>query len=239
MKTAIIVGASSGIGAALAKVLIANGYSVTIIARRAELLQQLQQELGPNSQWKQGDVTDAPKIMALLDKTISEMGQVHLLVISAGVGFINQVLDWEPEATTIAVNVSGWAAVANVAMQHFLQQKAGHLVNISSIAALRGSRHAPAYHASKAFTSVYMDGLRQMVNNAGVAITITDIQAGLVDTAMAKGDGLFWLASPEKAASQIYTAIRLRKAHAYVTKRWRLIAWFVKWCPDWLYLRLT
>jgi short-subunit dehydrogenase len=82
----------------------------------------------------------------------------------------------------------------------------GHLVGISSIAALRGDRESPAYNASKAFESNYLKELRQKVRNSRLSIIITDVKPGFVDTAMAKGDGIFWAAPVEKAAVQIYNA---------------------------------
>jgi short-subunit dehydrogenase len=237
-KRAIIVGASSGIGRALAKQLARNGYIVGLAARRLPLLQTLQSEIGQGAFVKQVDVCDTSKAASLISELIREMGGIDLMVISAGTGHINPELEWPKEAETIAVNVTGFAAVANIAMQHFLQQGSGHLVNISSIAALRGSPQAPAYNASKAFESTYLDGLRQKVTRLRVPITITDIQPGFVDTEMAKGEGLFWVASPEAAAGQIYQAIRRKRKHAYVTRRWRLIAWFFKLAPDWLFVQL-
>jgi short-subunit dehydrogenase len=72
------------------------------------------------------------------------------------------------------------------------------LVNISSIAAIRGSGSAPAYNASKAFESIYMDGLRNKIAKLNVPITITDIQPGFVDTAMAQGEGFFLSHHPNK-----------------------------------------
>jgi short-subunit dehydrogenase len=76
------------------------------------------------------------------------------------------------------------------------------------------------------------------VKKAGVDIAITDIQPGLVDTAMAQGEGLFWVQPPEKAARQIYQKIKQRKAHAYITKRWGIIALILKSMPQWLYEKL-
>jgi len=166
------------------------------------------------------------------------MGSIDLIIISAGTGFINPELDWDKENETIAVNVAGFTAIANVAIHYFLKNGAGHLVNISSIAALRGSGSTPAYNASKAFESIYMDGLRHKIAKLHLPITITDIQPGFVDTAMAQGEGLFWVASPDEAAKQIYQAIKRKKKHAYITKRWRLIAWFFKFAPDRIYHRL-
>ncbi len=128
--------------------------------------------------------------------------------------------------------------MANIAMHHFLSKGSGHLVGISSIAAIRGDDTAPAYNASKAFISNYMAGLRKKISKARLPIVVTDVQPGFVDTAMAKGDGLFWVASPQKAAHQIYTAIEKKKKHVYVTKRWKLIGWLMKIMPEFIYNRM-
>jgi short-subunit dehydrogenase len=176
--------------------------------------------------------------MQLLKELMQQMNGVDLVVISSGVGFINTDLEWGKESSAISVNVTGFAAMANVAMQHFMTQGSGHLVGISSIAALRGSESSPAYSASKAFISNYLEGLRKKVVKLKVPITVTEIMPGFVDTAMAKGDGLFWVAPAEKAAQQIFRAIRSRKNHACVTRRWSAIAWLLKVLPDVIYLRI-
>lgn len=238
MKRAIIVGASSGIGRELAKVLSQDGYSVGLTGRRIDLLISLQQELSAPSFVKHMDVSQTSEAMQHLEELICEMGGVDLVVISAGVGFINAEFEWEKEKTTIETNVTGFAAAANVAVKHFIQQSSGHLVGISSIAALRGSGATPAYNASKAFMSNYMEGLRQKVCKLKLPIIVTDIQPGLVDTAMAQGEGLFWVAPPEKAARQIYDVIKSGRKHAYVTKRWRGIAWLLKVAPDYIYNKM-
>ena len=96
----------------------------------------------------------------------------------------------------------------------------------------------PAYNASKAFMSNYLEGLRVRARTAGLPILVSDIRPGFVDTAMAQGKGLFWVASPQKAASQIYKAIHCQAKHAYVTKRWSVIAWLLKVLPAFLYAKL-
>lgn len=238
MKRAIVIGASSGIGRELAKVFSRDGYAVGLTGRRVELLISLQQELSTPSFVKRMDVSQPSEAMRHLEELICEMGKVDLIVISAGVGFINTELEWEKEKATIDVNITGFAALANVAVQHFIGQSSGHLVGISSLAALRGSGAAPAYNASKAFASNYMEGLRQKVSKLKLPVFITDIQPGFVDTAMAQGEGLFWVASPEKAASQILDVIKSRRKQGYVTKRWRMVAWLLKIVPDYVYNRL-
>ncbi len=238
-KNAIIVGASSGLGRELAGILSENGYTLGLAARRVGLLNELQAKIPGESFVKRIDVSDAPEAMRLFKELIDEMGSVNLVVLSAGIGFTNKEIDdWEPCRQTIDVNVSGFVALSGVAMEHFMTQKSGHLVGISSIAALRGGREAPVYNASKAFVSNYLQGLRQFVVKHKHPITITNIQSGLVNTAMAKGEGLFWLQPAEKAARQIFSAIRKKRNRAYITRRWRLIAWLLKILPDWIYNRL-
>jgi short-subunit dehydrogenase len=184
------------------------------------------------------DVADPDKAVSSFNGLIEDMGRVDLVVISAGTGHLNHDLAWDLERETIDVNVSGFTAITTAAMQYFVQSGSGHLVNLSSLAALRGSREAPAYSASKAYGSNYMEGLRQKAKHMHLPVTLTDIQLGYVNTRMAQGEGLFWVASPERAARQIYEAIKARKKRAYVTKRWCLVAWLLKCMPDILYDRL-
>ena len=237
-KKAIIIGATSGIGKELAKIFSQNDYIVGLAGRRTHLLDELKNELPNNSFAKHIDISQTDKAIKQLEDLIAEMEGVDIIVISSGVGYVNKDLQWSPEKETIDVNISGFAAMANVAIHYFLSKGSGHLVGISSIAALRGDGDAPAYNASKAFVSNYMEGLRKKVVKLGLSITVTDIQLGFVDTAMAKGDGLFWVASPQKASQQIYGAIERKKKHAYITKRWRLIGWLMKVMPDFIYNRI-
>ena len=237
-KKAIVVGATSGIGRELAVILSQNDYVLGLVGRRTECLAELKQSLSTEVFTRQIDVGETAAAMESLTQLIEEMQGVDLVVISAGIGFLNADLNWPDEKATIDTNVSGFAAMANVAFRHFERVGKGHLVGISSIAALRGGRAAPAYNASKAFVSNYLEGLRCRAAHARQAIVVTDIQPGFVDTAMAKGDGLFWVASPQEAARQIYRAIQRKAKHAYVTRRWRLVAWLYRVLPDAVLARL-
>jgi hypothetical protein len=83
-----------------------------------------------------------------------------------------------------------------------------------------------------------MEGIRCKVKKENLHITVTDIKAGLVDTAMAKGEGLFWVMPLEKATMQIYSALRKKKSEAYITKRWRLIGFILKRIPKFVYYKM-
>jgi short-subunit dehydrogenase len=237
-RTAIVTGASSGIGRALAVRLAREGWRLGLCARRVALLESLRKEIGGDAVVQPMDQADAPAALEAMRALIERLGGADLVILNAGTGHINPPLDWEPERETLAVNVTGFAALANVAVRHFEERGGGHLVSISSIAALHGYGGAPAYSASKAFVSTYMDALRHRCARARLPIAVTDILPGFVDTAMAQGDHVFWVASPDEAARQVLDAVRKRKKRVFVTKRWALAAWAYRMIPDWLYDRM-
>ncbi len=120
--------------------------------------------------------------------------------------------------------------VASAALDYFVERGSGHVTGITSIAGLRGLR--AAYSGSKAFGSVYLEALRLKADYAGADVTVTDVKPGFVATPMTEGrEDMFWLATPEEAARQIYEAIRKKRRHVYVTRRWRLMAWVMKVMP--------
>ncbi|MGH1352551.1 MAG: SDR family NAD(P)-dependent oxidoreductase [Methyloligellaceae bacterium] len=237
-KRAIIIGASSGIGKALAEVLSADGYALGLTGRRVPLLQEIQNNLGGDITIQEMDVSEQLTAQEQFNKLAGEMGSIDLVIINAGTGYINPDLSYDPEQETIDTNISGFTAIATASYQLFKKQGTGHIVGISSIASFRGSSFAPAYSASKAYVSNYMEGLRLKAFKDKFDLQVTDILPGFVDTPMAKGDGLFWVASPEKAARQIAGAIKNGKKRAYITKRWRLIAWIMKVLPEALLKRV-
>jgi short-subunit dehydrogenase len=161
-----------------------------------------------------------------------------LLVISSGTGDLNEKLDFEIEIRTVETNIIGFTCVANWAFNYFENEKAGHLVAISSVGGLRGSRQAPAYNATKAYQINYLEGLRQKATKLKYPIFVTDIRPGFIDTAMAKGEGQFWVATVEKATQQIFDAIKNKKKIAYITKRWRIIGSILKRIPRQIYDRM-
>jgi short-subunit dehydrogenase len=238
MKKAIVIGASSGIGRQLAVLLAADGYRVGITGRRDQLLLNLQATNPDQFVVSVFDVTDLAVIPQRLKQLIDELGGLDLLILSSGTGKINPTLDTTIEQSTNAVNVAGFTAVANWAFNFFQKQAFGHFAAITSIAGIRGSRQAPAYFASKAYQINYLEGLRQKAFNLKLPIYVTDIRPGFVDTAMAASENLFWVATVEKAAEQIYKAIENKRDVVYVTKRWRMVAFFSRLVPGFLYKRL-
>lgn len=238
MKKAIVVGATSGIGKELARLLAKNGYLVGVTGRRKALLVALKQENPEAYFTKTFDVTDTTLSILELTELVAELGGLDLLVISSGTGELNDNLDFEPEKRTIDTNVVGFTVVADWAFNYFKSQKFGHLAAITSIAGIRGMRQSPSYGSTKAYQINYLQALRQKAGFLELPITITDIRPGFVDTDMAKGEGLFWVASPERAAKQMCRALLKKKRVVYVTRRWALVVWLIRRIPNYLYNKM-
>ena len=238
MKKAIVVGATSGIGKQLAVILAQQGYRVGITGRRDQLLLNLQATSPGNFIVSCFDITDIGNVPEALTLLVNDLGGLDLLVLSSGTGKINPTLDTKIERQINDLNIGGFTAVTNWAFNYFQKQGYGHLAAITSIAGLRGSRQAPAYFASKAFQINYLEGLRQKATQLKLPIYITDIRPGFVDTAMAAGENLFWMATVDKAANQIFKAIQSKRKVVYITKRWRLFAIFLKVMPGFMHTHL-
>ncbi len=238
MKNAIIIGATSGIGKGLARLLVDNGFKVGITGRRIELLENLKSE-NPYSYFiKTFDIKDTKLSVEKLEELTNDLGGLDLLIISSGTGDINYELDFEIEKNTIDTNVTGFTNIADWAFKYFEKQKSGHLAAISSIGGLRGSRQAPSYNATKSYQMNYLEGLRQKANKNRSKIFITDIRPGFVKTDMAKGEGLFCVMPVEKTVRQIFRAIKMKRKIVYVTRRWRIFAIILKLIPGPIYDRM-
>ena len=238
MKKAIVLGATSGIGKSLAHVLVKKNYMVGIAGRREKFLEQLKATKPESYVAKTIDITDLGAVVEKLKELIGELGGLDLLILSSGVGDINEDLNFYVEKNTIDTNILGFTCVVDWAFDYFKNQGHGHLVVISSVGGLRGAGMAPAYNATKAYQINYLEGLCQRVASLKIPVVITDIRSGLVDTDMAKGSGLFWVMPVEKVVAQIYKAISKKKKVAYVTKRWRVVAQILKIIPRVIYEKL-
>lgn len=237
MKKAIIIGASSGIGNVLSKIFIENDYNVGITGRRIAELETLKESNPKKISISAFDCTTENNAQKL-EELVAQLGGLDVLVLSAGTGDLNEKLEFEIEHATNQLNVIAFTEIVDWAFNYFEKHGNGHLVAISSIGGLRGSRIAPAYNASKAYQINYLEGLRQKSKKSKKKIYVTDVRPGFVDTDMAKGKGQFWVATKEKAAKQIYGLIKKKKAVGYVSKRWRLVALLLKILPKEIYKRL-
>jgi short-subunit dehydrogenase len=243
-RTALIVGASSGVGAALARRLAREGYALGLVARRVDRLQVTCDEITSGYYIRafayQHDVINVAEIPVLLDRTISDLGDLDLFVYCAGVLFPNDpaTFNADQDQLMLHINLVGAAAWINPVAQRFQQKHAGHIVGIGSIAGDRGRRGMPAYTASKAGLHTYLEGMRNRLWCDGVAVTT--IKLGQVETDMLKNaDRKRRPISADRAAELIWRAIEQRKQTVYVPSWWRWIGLAVQHLPSVIFRRLN
>jgi len=236
--TAIIIGASSGIGRAIAVRLARSGVRVGVAARRVELLEELARSEPMVSLVRSLDAADPQAAQGVLADMFDVLEHVDVVYIAAGTGFENPGFEWPEDARTIAVNVLGFSALASLAFRRFLAQGHGHIVGISSVAGIRATADGASYSASKAYVSRYLQGLRYAAAKARLPVNVTDVRPGFVDTAMMKAAAPFWVASADDAAREIVAAAKRRARVAYVPRRWQLVAWLLEVVPDAVFVRL-
>lgn len=237
----IIIGATSGIGASLARQAVEKGYIVGGTGRRVEKLHALKLELGETFFYRKMDVVDREDAASQLHSLIEEMGGMDIIVLNSGISNYPSSSIIEMEQDVVDVNVTGFIRLFGEAFQYFRSQGYGQIVGVSSIASLFGAARAAPYSASKAFISNYMQAYRQRCNTSDkFDITITDVKPGFVVSEMTENvPGMFWVADTDKAVSQMLRDIEKKKSYSYVTRRWRLVAWLIKMTPNWVIDRLN
>lgn len=239
MKKVLITGATSGIGRELAIQFSQQGYRVGLTGRREDRLIELKQHIGELAFIHPLDVTEFKQAEQVYHKLTEEMGGLDIMILNAGVGRAKLLPLWESDKQTIDVNVTAFAHGMNWAFHFFREQGHGQIVGMSSVASSLASGRASAYTASKHFITNYMIGFRQKINRIGADITITDIRPGFVESEMTEDNKrMFWVSTTEKAVAQMIKAIEAKKNYKYVTKRWRLIAWFANSIPQFIWNRL-
>ncbi len=241
---AIVVGASSGVGEAIARELAGEGTSVALVARREQELSRLEsalRETNPHVRSYPHDVTRFDDTSALFDRVTRDLGGLDLLVYAAGVmpELEESEYSFDKDRQMVEVNLLGAMAWCNLAAARFEAAQAGTILGISSIAGERGRRGNPGYCASKAALTTYLEALRNRLSRYGV--NVVTIKPGFVDTRMTKGKkGLFWLVSAREAAA---TSLALAKTpgspSAFVPWRWTLVALVVRLIPSFLFKKLN
>ena len=236
-KKAIIIGASSGIGRSLAYILDKEGYELGLVARRENLLEELGSELIHNTYILPLDISKHTTAINSIKNLINEMGGIDLFILAAGVGKINESLDFSLAKNVIDINVSGFVACANTAIKYFINKGSGHFVGISSLGAYFRAHDVPTYMASKAFVSSYMGSLRKKVRKElgrNSKVYVTDIKPGFVKTRLVTLNNINppLMVSTDKAAKSIYRVIKKKKKSAFVPRRWAFFGFVFKHAPE-------
>lgn len=222
----LIVGATSGIGRGLWETYAEGDNNVVVLGRRTSMLDDMKSSRPENTTIYPCDITNHQVLELLFKDVFNNAKQIDLAIICAGTGEINPELNPDIELSTINTNVVGWTATVDSIYNLFKKQGFGHLVTITSIGGLVGEPNAPAYSATKAYQINYSQALRKKSKKDG--ISVTEIRPGLVNTAMAKGERLFWVMPVPKVVMQIKKAIAKKKSLVVVTKRWNMIAFIMK-----------
>lgn len=238
--TALIIGASSGIGAALAREFARKGLRLALVSRRKDLLDQLAQELKPTEVRSYvHDVTNYAEAPVLWQQILQDFGRVDIVVYNAGlmlpVGL--DEYDFEIDKRMVEVNVLGAMAWLDPVALTFSRLGRGHIIGVSSVAGDRGRVGAPGYNTTKAALSTYLEALRNRLSRRGVHVLT--VKPGFVDTDMLKNSPrTFWVIQPEQAARDVVQAIRQRAQVVYTPARWGLLMSVIRHIPSVIFRRL-
>lgn len=241
----IVIGASDGLGAALARKLAREGYTLALIARSQDKLNSLCDEIKAGGQHAIAcvhDVSEYDKVPSLLRKLVAELGGLDLVVFVAGVNYPPGGIDkynFENDRKMIEVNLIGAMAWLTPIAEMFQSAKAGQIVGIASVAGDRGRVGNPGYNTSKAGLATYLEALRNRLTRHGV--NVLTVKPGFLKTEMlkaAQGSTPFAI-EPEKAADDIVKAMKKRKQLIYTAPIWRWVMLVIQHVPSFIFRRLS
>ena len=239
MMHAIVMGATSGIGYEVAKILASRGWRVGVAGRREAILAQMVAETDGIVAYEVIDVT-IPDAVDGMHNLIDKLGGMDLYFHSSGIGYQNTELDADKELRTIETNCLGMTRLVGEAFRYFEQhpETEGHIAVISSIARTKGLGAAPAYSASKRFTSHYLESLSQLTTIKRIRyIHISDIRPGFVKTPLIEGSNFPMQLDAGKVAISIVDGIERRKPVITVNWLYRLLVFFWQMIPRSIWIR--
>jgi len=239
-----VIGASSGIGEALARRLAAEGTRVALVGRREPELRRLMGEINSAAGEDRAaaiahDVRATAEIPELVQGIARVLGGLDLVIYAAGVmpAVAEDEYNTAKDRQMIEVNLVGAVAWLNPVAERMANLGRGTIVGIGSVAGDRGRSGNPVYCTSKAALHAYLEALRNRLARAGVKVVT--IKPGFIDTAMTRGkDGLFWVISADRAAEIILDKVRRGTATAYVPARWRMVMAIIRSIPSFIFSRL-
>jgi decaprenylphospho-beta-D-erythro-pentofuranosid-2-ulose 2-reductase len=246
-RRGIIIGASDGIGAALARRLAREGYTLALLARTADKLESLCSEINQTTGEQRArayvhDVAEHEKVSPLLRRIVADLGGLDLVVFVAGVNYPPGGIDkynFENDRQMIEVNLIGAMAWLSPVAEMFQSAKAGQIVGIGSVAGDRGRVGNPGYNTSKAGLATYLEALRNRLTRHGV--NVLTVKPGFVQTEMLKAaQGATPYTIPvEKAVEDIWSAMKKRRQVIYTASIWRWIMLAIQHTPSFIFRRLS
>ena len=241
----LLIGASSGLGAALARRLVREGYTLALISQRKdelnELCARMNAEAGKTVVLPYlHDVTHREEVPELLRRIVAELGGLDMAAYVAGVMFVPRMDEYNVQADLLMLDVNLMGAIAwlDPIAEMFQSAGRGQIVGISSVAGDRGRVSNPAYNASKAGLSTYLEALRNRLTRRGV--NVLTVKPGMMKTQMLEGvRNPMFPVTPEVAAEAIYKAMRARKQQIYIGWIWRWIMLVVRNIPSVVFRRMS
>ncbi len=241
-QSAIITGASSGIGWALAMELASQGCKVGLLARRRDKLEALAASIrqsGGTCAYSVADIANRAATLAAIGELTSQLGAADLLIANAGVGMPTTIQPFNVEDTEkmFRVNLLGVVYAIEGVLPAMLERGRGHLAAVSSLAAYKGMPGESGYCGSKAAVNTYMESLRIQLRNRNIAVTT--ICPGFVRTPMTSVNQFYmpWLIEADDAARRIVRALgRRRKVYNFPWQT-TLLMKLASWMPDWVLAR--
>jgi short-subunit dehydrogenase len=241
-RVALVTGASSGIGRALAVRLAREGCRVGLVARRRELLNELAAEIrrdGGTFSIASANVAEREQMHAAVSAIREELGPINYLIANAGVGTptLLDPLNVADVEQMFRVNVFGVIYAIEAVLPEMLQRRAGHICAVSSLAAFKGLPGESAYCATKAAVNTYLEGLRIQAREHGIAVTT--VCPGFVETPMTAVNDFHmpFLMSADRAAAKIVRALRKRRKVQRFPWQMSLLMRLLQWLPDWMIAR--
>lgn len=173
-----------------------------------------------------------------LSGLIDRMDGIDIYLHCSGIGKQNAALEPEIEIRTLRTNGEGFTRMITNVFNYFKQKGKGHIAVISSIAGTKGIGIAPAYSATKRFQNCYLDALEQLSRMQKLNIRFTDIRPGFVATPLLKDDKYPMMMNADTVTLKITQAIKRKKRIVVIDWRYRIIVFFWKLIPHWLWVRL-
>jgi len=235
----VIVGATSGIGLAVAEILAAEGCTLGLAGRHTASLAPLCGRYADSVVAAEIDVT-SPDAPARLCRLADRLGGMDVYIHVSGVGFSNPGLLDEPDEATVDVNVAGFTRMVSAAYRYFVQNgDGGQIAAITSVAATRGIASMAGYSASKSYQQSYLEALAQMARNTGRSIRISDIRPGWVRTPLVDDSRRHPMMMELPRAARLIVRSLRRDGVSVVDWRWRVLTWLWRLVPRWVWVRLN
>ena len=246
-KKVILVGASGGIGTALARRLAEEGYALALLDRREDILKALCDEINQAQGETRAipylhDVTAYDQVPHLFRKIVADLGGLDLFVYVAGVIYFPTMdeFNFAEDHKMVEVNLLGAMAWMSEVAPAFQSMRGGQLVGVSSVAGDRGRVSNPGYNTSKAGFTCYLEALRNRLTRHGV--NVITIKPGMVKTEMLNLPNApkpMLAVTPEQAADGIWNAIKKRKQVAYISGIWRWVMLVLTHIPSVIFRKLS